>query len=129
LRKNLVGDAELRNFITFVILWSYFYTIFLGTINLKIENNIILREGENVEKWEEERYIYRVLIGGNKFWNLLKKKFQRVRRVRVQVLIWCEPGGGDFWIFLKFMKRYNDLLNCYNVSTNCYNDSETVITV
>jgi hypothetical protein len=38
-----------------------------------------LREGENVKKWEQEGCIYRVLIGGNKFWNLLKKKFQRVR--------------------------------------------------
>jgi hypothetical protein len=26
------------------------------------------------------------------------------------------------------MKRYNDLLNCYNVSANRYNDSETVQT-
>jgi hypothetical protein len=30
--------------------------------------------------WEEEGCIYRVLIGGNKIWNLLiKKNFQRVR--------------------------------------------------
>jgi hypothetical protein len=27
------------------------------------------------------------------------------------------------------MKRYNDLLNRYNVLANCYNDSETIITV
>jgi hypothetical protein len=33
---------------------------------------------------------------------------------------------GNFWKFSKFMKRYNDLLNHYNVSANRYNDSETV---
>jgi hypothetical protein len=48
--------------------------------------------------WEEEGCIYRVLIGGNKIWNLLKKKKNPAGTGTGTGLIWCELGGK----FLKF---------------------------